>query len=155
MSFGFENGSVTLKRVKDVILATVNAQFVIFYLHDIIIFSKTILEHVNHVLQLVQLLSDAGITFELKKCWFFTDTVDCLVHIIRPCELKFAGNSSDAIHELKEPHKGMEDRSFLGFCIAFRRLYSSSLVSSIHLRKCFVNTSHKLSTISPTEKDLQ
>ena len=44
--------------------------FVIVYLDNILIFSKTLKEHKKHVYQVLQTLKDANLLVELEKCSF-------------------------------------------------------------------------------------
>lgn len=55
----------------------------------------------------------------LKKCTFFTETIDCLGQVIHPGKLQSAAPISDAINVFKEPHNVTELRSFLGLCNDF------------------------------------
>lgn len=57
----------------------------------------------------------------VKRCQFFSETIDYLVHVIRPRRLEIASHLTDAIRELKEPKKLTELCSFLGFCNVCRR----------------------------------
>lgn len=58
------------------------------YLADIIDFSKSIEKHMEYVNKILQRLKEAGVTFEIKKCEFFTDTVEYFGHIIKPGKLE-------------------------------------------------------------------
>lgn len=74
--FGLKEVPVTFQRVMDVTLETVKWQFAVVYIEDISIFLKSLSEHVEHIRQLLQLLSDAKVMLKLKKSSLFTNTVD-------------------------------------------------------------------------------
>lgn len=60
----------------DVILTAVKWQFGLEYLDDIMIYSEYPEEYIGHVLGVLTLLNNAGITFRLKKWEFFTEKID-------------------------------------------------------------------------------
>ena len=67
--------------------------FAITYLDDIIIFSRTADEHLNHIKQVFEKLQNAHLLMKLSKCDFFTKEIQYLRHIlsttgIRPLPLK-------------------------------------------------------------------
>ena len=61
--------------------------FVIAYLDDILIFSKTEEEHKEHVYKVLQALEEAKLLVELDKSHFHTKEVDFLRYTIRPGEI--------------------------------------------------------------------
>lgn len=72
------NAPGTIQLCLDGMLETLNWQFALTHLHDIIMFSKLLLEHVEHVSQELQLLSDGRVTLKLKERPYFTDNIDYL-----------------------------------------------------------------------------
>ena len=56
--------------------------FVVGYLDDVMIFSQTLEEHVNHVKQVLDALNEAGMILNLDKCEFFATEVRFLGHIV-------------------------------------------------------------------------
>ena len=121
MPFGLKNAPATFQRAIDVILSSVKWQFALVYLDDIVIFSPKPEEHIEHVKKVLMLLQDAGVTIKLRKCFFFTDNIDYLGHVIRPGTLEIAPKATEAIKNLKPPKNVTELRSFLGLCNVFRR----------------------------------
>lgn len=57
------------------------------YLDDVIIYSRTVEEHLTHVRTVLDLLKEAGVTLKLRKCEFFGRSVDYLGHTISPGRL--------------------------------------------------------------------
>ena len=84
MPFGLTNASATFQRALDLILTKYKWKTCLIYLDDIIIYSKSINEHINHVDEVLEYLSQAGVTLKIRKCNFFTDKVEYLGHIIKP-----------------------------------------------------------------------
>ena len=62
--------------------------FVILYLDDILIFSKTWEEHLKHVKQTLDVLKIENIYVKLSKCEFGKTSLNYLSHIVRGVELK-------------------------------------------------------------------
>lgn len=113
MPLDLNNESGTFQRVVDVILATDKWQYATVYLYEVIIFSKTAFEHLEHVRSVLRLLSEAGVTLKLKKCHLFTDTVDYLGHVIIFVTLEVASHTTAAIDGLKHPTTVTDLRYFL------------------------------------------
>jgi len=62
--------------------------FVVGYLDDVMIFSQTLEEHVNHVKQVLDALNEAGMILNLDKCEFFATKVRFLGHIVSADSVK-------------------------------------------------------------------
>lgn len=105
----------------DIILFTLNRQFAIEYLNDMVLCSKTAEERINYVQQVFTLFHDAGVLLMLKRSNFFTNTIEYLCHVILPRRLEIARLINDAIGRHRPPTLTTELRSFYGLCKDFRR----------------------------------
>ena len=56
--------------------------FTVAYLDDIIIFSRTLEEHPNHIKNIFKKLRGAHLSMKLSKCHFFTKEIQYLGHIL-------------------------------------------------------------------------
>lgn len=72
-------------------------QHAIIYIDHFIIFWKTEEERLKHIQKILPLLKDAGITIKLKKCFFYSQTIDLLGHVIALGHLKVAQKTTQAI----------------------------------------------------------
>lgn len=79
----------------DVILASVRWLFALVYLGNIVIISKKAEKHIEHVKQVLTLLKHAGVRLNVKKCYFFTETIEYLGNVIRPRCLEIATHTTD------------------------------------------------------------
>lgn len=122
MPFVLKSARGTFKRDMDVILATTKWQFSLVHLDDIIIFLKSPSEHDENVRHRLCLISDAGVTLNLKKCSFFNGTVNHLRYVICPKKQEVAVHTFGSIQNLRELCNTMELRPFISLCNAFRRL---------------------------------
>ena len=121
MPFGLRNAPATFQRAVDIILSKVKWQFALVYLDDVIIYSKTVSDHFNHVRVVLSMLQKAGVSLKLAKCKFFDASVDYLGHVVRPGQLEVASRTVDAVRQFKTPADQGELRSFLGMCNVYRR----------------------------------
>ena len=121
MPFGLKNAPATFQRAADVILAAVKWQFALVYLDDVIVYSKSVEEHFDHLAYVLRLLQKAGLTLKLPKCEFFRESVDYLGHIISPGKLNVAHRATEAFSKALPPRNVTELRSFLGLCNVYRR----------------------------------
>ena len=121
MPFGLKNAPGTFQRAADVILAQFKWQFALVYLDDVIVYSKSIEEHFDHLDTVLKTMQEAGLTLKLHKCQFFRDTVDYLGHVVRPGKLEVAQRGKEAVQKSLPPRDISELRSFLGLCNVYRR----------------------------------
>ena len=121
MPFGLTNAPATFQRTLDLLLSAYKWKFCIVYLDDIFIFSWTFDVHLEKVDKVLVTLRRAGVSLKLKKCHFFTDTVNYLGHIIRPGLLSVDQSRVAALKHAQNPRTQSELRSFLGLCNVYRR----------------------------------
>ena len=121
LPFGLRNAPATFQRAMDIILSSVKWKYCLVYLDDIIVFSASQEDHLNHLRSVLQLLREAGATLRLKKCEFLKTRVKYLGHEILPGKLKILQKNLDAIEQAKAPTTKTQVRSFLGMCNMYRR----------------------------------
>lgn len=71
-----------------VILSAVRFQIALVYLDDIVVFSKSLGEHIAHVFDVLTLLRNAGATLKHKRYCFFAEKMNYLRHVTRPRRLE-------------------------------------------------------------------
>ena len=81
MSFGLTNAPPYFMETMNNMLHKFD-QFVVVFIDDILIFSKTEKEHEQHLMMVLQTLRDNKFYAKLKKCEFWLSEVSFLGHII-------------------------------------------------------------------------
>eukprot|EP00253_Pinus_taeda_P004086 PITA_04086 len=105
--FGLNNAHATFMRIMNDVLKPFLDDFVIVYLDDIMIFSKTWEEHLKHVKQTLDVLKREKLYVKLSKCEFGKAFLNYLGHIVGGGELKidpskWGGKQQKAFDTLKE-----------------------------------------------------
>src|SRR6266498_4196774 len=82
MPFGLCNIPVTFQRLMNQVLRKYLGKFVLIYLDNIIIYSKTFKEYKEHVRLVFEALQAASLMMKSKKCKFAQKELQFLGHII-------------------------------------------------------------------------
>jgi hypothetical protein len=67
MPFGLTNAPATFQRLMNKVLRSVLFECALVYLDDIIVFSRTMSDHMQHLNTVFQLLEQAGLKLKTKK----------------------------------------------------------------------------------------
>jgi hypothetical protein len=122
MPFGLERGPATFQRVMNNILRRFLRKFVVVYIDDILIYSKSYREHEEHVKIVVQEFKRVGLKLNEKKCEFNKTSVNILGHVVTNGSLKMDNSRIQTIKSYKQPKTVKEMESFLGtinYCSKF------------------------------------
>ncbi|XP_022843217.1 uncharacterized protein LOC111366751 [Olea europaea var. sylvestris] len=112
--------------------------FVVVYLDDIVIYSETLEEHVQHVRQVFNRLRENELYAKPSKCSFAQTSINFLGHIIEQGKIRIDSIKVTAIRDWQPPKTVYDVRSFLGLCNYYRRFvkgYSVIALSLIELTK--------------------
>jgi len=121
MPFGVCNGPATCQRTMDSVLADLLWKSCLVYLDDIIIYSRTFSEHVQHLQEVFNRLKAAKLHLKPQKCVFFQQTVHFLGHTVSPTGIQMDSSKVQAISQLPPPTNVSELRRFLGMAGYYRR----------------------------------
>ena len=96
-------------------------KFCLVYLDDILIFSKTEEEHLEHLRQVLDLLREHRFYAKISKCHFFKDELEYLGHIVGRDGIRVDPRKVKAVEDWPIPTDLHKVRSFLGLANYFRK----------------------------------
>ncbi|TMW81297.1 hypothetical protein EJD97_010562, partial [Solanum chilense] len=99
MPFGLTNAPATICTLMHEILHPYLDQFVVVYLDDIVIYSNTLEEHVEHLRKVFQILRGNQLYIKREKCDFSQPDVHFLGHVISQGEIQMDEAKIRAIQE--------------------------------------------------------
>jgi hypothetical protein len=84
MSFGLTNAPITFIRLMNEVLRSFIGKFMVVYFDDILIYSKSLDEHIEYLRAVFGDLYEARLFANLEKCTFCTDQVAFLSYVVTP-----------------------------------------------------------------------
>ena len=121
LPFGLTNAPASFQRLMQHILRGLSWKICLLYLDDIIIYSKTFDEHIQHISQVFDRLREANVKLKPSKCYFAREKVEYLGHIVSSEGIQPNPNKIKAVSEYPVPQKVKDVRSFLGLATYYRR----------------------------------
>ena len=121
MPFGLTNAPAVFQALINDVLRDMLNRFVFVYLDDILIFSKSVKEHVLHVRTVLQRLMENKLYVKAEKCEFSVSTVSFLGFIIEQGHLRPDPAKIRAVMEWPVPTTRKLLQRFLGFANFYRR----------------------------------
>lgn len=119
LPFGLHNGPSNFQRVMQSILAPYLWIFCLVYIDNIVIYSKSYQEHIDHLDKVLEAIEKAGLTLSLKKCHLFYGSIPLLGHKVSRLGLLTHAEKVMAIMELDHPKKLSQLQAFLGMVVYF------------------------------------
>ncbi|RVW96752.1 Retrovirus-related Pol polyprotein from transposon 297 [Vitis vinifera] len=113
MPFGLTNAPATFCTLMNKIFHPYLDKFVVVYLDDIVIYSNTLKEHVEHLRKVFKILRQNELYVKKEKCSFTKEEVSFLGHCIKDGKLMMDDSKVKAIQEWEPPTKVPQLRSFL------------------------------------------
>ena len=122
MPFGLCNAPATFQRLMEKILGVHIGHGVLVYLDDVLIYAETPEQLLEKLLQVLQLLEQAGLKCKASKCSLFTQQVSFLGHVVSREGINPEPAKLEKIKQWPRPEKGTGLASFLGLCGYYRDL---------------------------------
>ncbi len=111
----------TFQRVMEKMVGDMNLLEVLVYLDDLIVFGRTLEEHEERLLKVLDRLQSKGLKLSLDKCTFCQTSVSYVGHIVSQEGVSTDPSKIEDVKSWPRPQNVSELRSFLGFCGYYRR----------------------------------
>ena len=121
MPFGLCNAPATFQRLMERCMGDLNLRDCLIYLDDIIIFSSTFEEHLEHLEAVFARLKEHNLKLKASKCEFLKSEVKYLGHVVSEEGVKTDPEKLDALRSWPVPGNVKDVRTFLGFTGYYRR----------------------------------
>ena len=121
LPFGLATAPSTFQRTMNMILASVLGKHTLAYLDDIVVYSKSFDEHMQHLEETLTLLSKAGMKLNHSKCSFAQKSIKFLGFQVSGDGIAPDPDKVTAINSMPAPKTVKEVRRFLGAAGFFRR----------------------------------
>ena len=116
LPFGLKNSPITFQQTMNDVLRDLITKCCIVYVDDIIVFSHTFEEHLEHLRQIFDRLRKANLTLKLSKCTFAAQRVKYLGHILSTKGISCTiwpkrTNHGSGVQSVRKPSKNLETAS--------------------------------------------
>eukprot|EP00253_Pinus_taeda_P026975 PITA_26975 len=119
--FGLKNARATFQQAMDIAFAQEIHDFIVIYLDDLTVFSKSDQQHLDHLRQVFLTCRKYGISLNPKKSLFGLEEGKLLGHIISKDSIKIDPDRIEAILQIPHPKNIKELQYFLGKINFLRR----------------------------------
>ena len=142
MPFGLKNAAQAFQRLMDTVCQGLEFAFV--YIDDILVASRDVGAHKQHLRLLFQRLQEHGLVINVSKCQFGLDTLDFLGHRITNTGIMPLPEKVDAITRFERPItiKGLQE--FVGMVNFYRRFLPGAAQMMIPLFEALTGKPKKL-----------
>ena len=121
MSFGLTNAPAAFMSLMNGIFKPYLDLFVIVFIDDILIYSKSRKEHEEHLKIVLELLREKRLNAKFSKCEFWIDSVSFLGHVVSKDGVMVDASKIEVVKNWVRPTNVTEVRSFVGLASYYRR----------------------------------
>ena len=121
MPFGLTNAPAVFMDLMNRICGPFLDKFVIVFIDDILIYSKTKSDHEQHIRQVLDLLRKEKLYAKFSKCEFWLPEIQFLGHVINDKGIHVDPAKIESVKNWQTPKTPTEIRSFLGLAGYYRR----------------------------------
>ncbi|XP_062014480.1 uncharacterized protein LOC133731020 [Rosa rugosa] len=133
MPFGLTNAPAAFMDLMNRTFSPYLDQFVVVFVDDILIYSKSSDEHEKHLRIVLQMLREKKLFAKFEKCDFWQKEVKFLGHVVSKDGVSVDPSKVEAVMSWSRPTTVTEIRSFLGLAGYYRRFIEgfSSIASAL------------------------
>nr|AAM01007.1 Putative retroelement [Oryza sativa Japonica Group] len=121
MSFGLTNAPAFFMNLMNKVFTEYQDKFVVVFINDIRIYSRTKEEHEEHLRLALEKLREHQLYAKFSKCEFWLSEVKFLGHVISAGGVAVDPSNVESVTNWKQPKTVSEIRSFLGLAGYYRR----------------------------------
>ncbi|KAJ0481098.1 putative nucleotidyltransferase, Ribonuclease H [Helianthus annuus] len=121
MPFGLTNAPTVFMDLMNRVCKSYLDKFVIVFIDDILIYSKTKAKHEQHLRAVLELLKKEQLYAKFSKCEFWLREVQFLGHVVNGDGIHVDPTKIEAIKDWETPKTPTEIRQFLGLAGYYRR----------------------------------
>ena len=121
LPFGLTNAPATFMHLMHQTFRQELDEFVIVFLDDILIYSKTLEEHREHVRRVLEVLRKEKLFAKESKCELFKTEVEFLGHLVGRDGVRMMESKVKAVQDWPTPTRATHVRSFLGTAGYYRK----------------------------------
>ena len=125
MPFGLTNAPATFQAMMNYVLADYLDRFVVNLLDDILVYSSSLEEHLQHLRLVLDRLRQHSLYAKSSKCEFAKSELEFVGFNVSASGLKPTPSKVASILDWPEPNTIKQVRSFLGFCNFYKRFINS------------------------------
>lgn len=135
MPFGLTNAPATCQELINNVLRVHLDKTVVAYLDDILVFSKTLKEHVRHVTEVLECLRKADLRLKPEKCEWHKEEVEFLGFVVGRNGVKMSNKKIQVVKDWPKPTTVKGIQEFLGFVNFNRRFIKDYSKKALPLTK--------------------
>ncbi|GBG86089.1 hypothetical protein CBR_g40992 [Chara braunii] len=121
LPFGLTNAPTTFQAAMTTEFRHMLDRFVLIYLDDILVYSRSLEEHVEHMRTVLERLRQAKYKANLDKCEFARHELEYLGHYVTPQGIRPLADKIEALRVWPEPTNTTDVRSFMGLAGYYQR----------------------------------
>ncbi|XP_070668685.1 uncharacterized protein [Malus domestica] len=135
MPFGLTNAPAAFMRLMNEVFQQYLDKFVIVFIDDILVYSKSKADHIRHLNLVLKKLREHQLYAKFSKCQFWLTEVAFLGHVVSTQGIQVDPQKIAAVENWEQPRTVTEVRSFLGLAGYYRRFVQDFSMIALPLTK--------------------
>ncbi len=124
---GLTNAPTTFQRLMEMVLRGLPWKTCLVYLDDVLIFSQTFKDHLQHLEEIFSRFKFCGLKLNPSKCSLAKSEVQFLGHIVSKDGVQPDPSNVQSVQDWPVPCSPTEVRAFLGLCSYYRKFIKKLL----------------------------